>query len=114
MRRPSSWGSPKVPAGQGSIWTRLKSSMPRRRIAACQPGCALSASMAPIDSSMSRAGRASGTSSHESTVPVCRETNASATSARGPLTTTRRTRRAGTVPATKSSSSCLEGSCRPT
>ena len=57
IRRPSSWATPNVPAGHGSICTWSKSSMPRRRSAACHSGCSFTATMAVIDSPKSSAGR---------------------------------------------------------
>ena len=57
IRRPSSWGRPKAPAGQGSIWTRDRSTTPRRSSAAFHSGCSCKAWMTAIDSSIWSAGR---------------------------------------------------------
>ena len=43
MRRPSSWSTPKEPAGHGSICTCSKSSMPRRCMAARHSGSSFTA-----------------------------------------------------------------------
>lgn len=93
MRRSFSWSSPKVPAGHGSIWTRPRSSIPRRRIASCQRRSACRASMTPMHSSISSAGRAGPTVRNERKEPWLTETTASATSADGPGTSTSRTLR---------------------
>ena len=65
MRLPASIGKPKLPAGQGSIWTLSKSSIPRLCIAARQYGSARTASIARMDSSNRSDGLTSSSSSHD-------------------------------------------------
>ena len=93
MRRPSSCARPKVPAGQGSIWTRERSTIPRRSSAAFHSGCSCRAASTWIDSSICSGGRTSRTASQRSTSPRVTDTMASVTSATGPWSSTMRTRR---------------------
>ncbi len=83
MRRPSSCSTPNEPAGQGSIWTESKSSIPRRRSAACHSGCTRSFVMASNDSPKSSAGRIPGRGVQDRTSPDDTETTTSIASRPG-------------------------------
>jgi len=81
------------PAGQGSICTVSRSSMPRRRMAACHSGFSFRAMMARSDSSNSRPGRIPSTSTNDRTSPLVTDTTISMTCASGPATMIVRTSR---------------------
>ena len=77
IRRPSSCATPNEPAGHGSIWTASKSSIPRRRSAACHSGFTRSFVMASYDSPNSSAGRIPVRTVQDRTSPDVTETTTS-------------------------------------
>ena len=99
MRRPSSWATPNEPAGHGSICTLSKSSMPRRRIAACQSGCSFTPMIASIASPKSSAGRMPSCTVHDRTSPAVTDTTTSIASSRPGGTSSASTSRSTGAPA---------------
>ena len=109
-RRSSSAATPKLPVGHGSTWTWSRSVMPRVASAAFHSGCSYRAMIALNDSSNRSAGRTPSCSTHSTMRPSGTATTISMTSACGPGTTVRWTRRSTARPDSWASTSDRVGS----